>query len=96
VFAGQLEFQKTITESGEMVGTRAVADPAQSATVRVRDGAPTTVDGLFLPGRSYLCGYYLVDCADRQRAIELAGLIPDARYTGVEVRQIIHEAGTEA
>jgi hypothetical protein len=37
---------KTIRESGEMIGTEALADPSQSSVVRVRDGEPVVTDGL--------------------------------------------------
>jgi hypothetical protein len=40
-------------------------------------------------------GYYIVDCATRERALELAALIPDAGVEGlgIEVRPIIFSAG---
>src|SRR5437016_3114232 len=45
VFRGHEEFQKTIKASGEMIGTEALADPSESATVRVRGGSPVVTDG---------------------------------------------------
>ncbi|MFJ6381082.1 YciI family protein [Kitasatospora sp. NPDC092039] len=96
VFAGHATFQQKILDSGEMVVTQALADPSGSATVRVRAGRPAVSDGPYLAGKEFLAGYYLVECASRERAIELAGLIPDARYTGIEVRQVVFEADTES
>jgi hypothetical protein len=93
VFQGHGDFMKLVSESGEMVETKAFADPSRTKTVRVRDGVTQAVDGPFVGGDSFVCGYYLVDVADEARAVELAGLIPDAKYTAVEVRPIIHEAG---
>lgn len=93
VFAGHEAFQKVITESGEYVETKAVADPGDTVTVRVRNGVAEAGAGLFNPADAFLCGYYVVDCASKERAVELAALIPDAAYTGVEVRQVVHEAG---
>jgi hypothetical protein len=92
VFQGHEAFQKAISESGEMVGTKALAEPADSVTVRVR-GASTAEDGLYSRTPEFVCGYYEVDCASKERAIELAAQIPDAQYTAVEVRQVVHEAG---
>jgi hypothetical protein len=93
VFQGHGDFMKLVSESGEMVETKAVADPSRTKTVRVRDGVAQAVDGPVVEADSFVCGYYLVDVADEARAVELAALIPDARYTAIEVRPVIHEAG---
>lgn len=95
VIRGHEEFQRIINESGEMVSTHALAEPAQSATVQVRDGVPAVTDGPYVEAKEYLAGYYLVECNSRERAIELAALVPDARFTAMEVRPIIHSAGAQ-
>lgn len=97
VMAGQGEFMKMVKESGEMVITQALADPAASAVVRVRNGVPVVTDGPFAEAKEYLAGYYLVDCESRERAIELAGRIPDAAVEGlgVEVRPVMFSSGVE-
>jgi hypothetical protein len=89
VFSGHGEFIKMIRESGEMVGTEALSDPENTATVRVRDGVPVVTDGPYLEAKEYFCGYYLVDCESKERAVELAALIPDAQYTAMEVRPLM-------
>ncbi|MFF2851424.1 YciI family protein [Streptomyces sp. NPDC058001] len=91
IMDGHGDFIKTVRESGEMIGTAALADPSQSAVVRVRDGVPVVTDGPYLEAKEFLGGYYLVDVASRDRALELAALIPDARVDGmgIEVRQVI-------
>jgi hypothetical protein len=91
VFRGHDEFQRITRESGELVDSVALANPTQSSTVRVRDGAPAVTDGPYLETKEYLAGYYLVDCATRERAIELAALIPDARFNATEVRPFMTE-----
>jgi hypothetical protein len=98
VMTGQGAFMEAIRESGEMLGTTALADPAASAVVRVREGVPTVSDGPYLEAKEYLGGYYLVECASRDRALELAAMIPDARVQGlgIEVRPVVFAAGAEA
>jgi hypothetical protein len=96
VFRGHEEFMKIIKESGEMIRTEALADPSLSAVVRVRDGVPAVTDGPFVEAKEYLAGYYLVDCDSRERAVELAGMIPDARFSAMEVRQVIFQDGVPA
>lgn len=86
---------ETMAKSGEMILTQALADPSQSATVRVRDGQPAVTDGPFVEAKEHFGGFYLVDVESRERALELAKLVPDTRFEGfgVEVRQVMFENG---
>ncbi|GAA1393303.1 YciI family protein [Catellatospora coxensis] len=97
IMNGHGDFIKTIQESGELIVTQALADPANSAVVRVRDGVPAVTDGPYLEAKEFLGGYYLVECADRDRALELAAMIPDAAVDGlgVEVRPVMFSSGME-
>src|SRR5262245_7725945 len=94
---GHAKFMETIQQSGELIITQALGDPATTAVVKVRDGVPVVTDGPFLEAKEFLGGYYLIDCADRDRAIELAAMIPDAGIEGlgVEVRPVMFSAGME-
>ncbi|MFJ7905551.1 YciI family protein [Kitasatospora sp. NPDC096204] len=95
VYAGHGDFMKLLRESGELVHTQALAEPEKSTTVKVRDGAPALSEGPYLENKEFVCGFYLVDVETRERAIELAGMIPDAKHTGIEVRQVMFEQGLE-
>jgi hypothetical protein len=92
---GHGEFMETITKSGEMIVTQALADPSQSAVVRVRDGQTVVTDGPYLEAKEHLGGFYLIDAESRERAIELAALIPDAKVDGmgIEVRPVMYSNG---
>jgi hypothetical protein len=95
IMTGHGAFMETVTKSGEMILTQALADPSQSAVVRVRGGQRVVTDGPYLESKEYLGGFYLIDCENRERALELAGLIPDAKVDGlgVEVRQVMFSDG---
>jgi hypothetical protein len=95
VYSGHGKLVKAITETGEMVSAEALADPSHTSTVRVRGAVPTVTDGPYLEAKEFLAGYYLVDCESKDRAIELAALIPDAGLTAVEVRPLMNQGGTE-
>ena len=97
VMAGHGEFMETVRASGEMIGTVALGEPASSAVVRVRDGLPAVSDGPYLETKEYLGGYYLVEVESRERALELAALIPDAKVDGlgIEVRPVVFSAEAE-
>ncbi|MEU0568930.1 YciI family protein [Nonomuraea sp. NPDC005983] len=82
---------KELSESGELVGGQALAEPADSRTVRVRDGVPAVTDGPFLEAKEYLAGYLIVECDSLERATDIAARWPDARLCAMEVRPIIDE-----
>jgi hypothetical protein len=92
---GHGRFIESLKESGELITTQALADPSQAAVVSVRDGQPVVTDGPFLEAKEYLGGFYLIDCENKERAIELAAQIPDAaiKGLGVEVRQVMFDDG---
>ncbi|MEV7027494.1 YciI family protein [Kitasatospora sp. NPDC093558] len=93
--AGHGRFIEALKESGELIVTQALVDPSQAAVVTVRDGQPVVTDGPFLEAKEFLGGFYLIDCEDKDRAIELAARIPDAAIPGlgVEVRQVMFSDG---
>lgn len=91
VFQGHGEFMQKIKESGEFIGTVALAGPDQSSVVRVRGGVPAVTDGPYAESKEIMGGYYLVEVKDRDRAHELAAMIPDAAVEGlgIEVRPVV-------
>ena len=86
---------KELTESGELVGGEALADPSQTKTVRVRDGVPAITDGPFAEAKEQFAGYLTVECESLERAVEIATRWPDARYFAMEVRAVMNTSGTE-
>jgi hypothetical protein len=79
---------KELTASGELLGTEALADPSATRTVRVRDGVPAVTDGPFIEAKEQFAGYLLLDCANLERAIDVAARWPDAKRFAMEVREV--------
>ncbi|WP_328450657.1 MULTISPECIES: YciI family protein [unclassified Amycolatopsis] len=100
VMTGHGEFIRRIRESGEMISTQALGGPADSAVVRVTGGVPAVTDGPFVESKEFLAGFYLVECESRERACEVAAMIPDAKVEGlgIEVRPVVFfaDARTES
>jgi len=92
---GHGKFIEELKKSGELITTQALVDPSQAVVVSVRNGQPVVTDGPFLESKEYLGGFYLIDCQDKDRAIELAAQIPDAAIEGlgIEVRQVMFADG---
>lgn len=84
-----------LRDTGELVGFAALADPANSSTVSVRDGVAAVTEGPCEPAGGVLTGLYLVDCESADRARELAGQVPGAALTAVEIRPLMTESGME-
>ena len=93
--AGHGSFIEALKDSGELITTQALVDPSQAAVVTVRGGRTVVTDGPFLESKEFLGGFYLIDCENRERALELAARIPDAAVEGlgVEVRQVMFADG---
>ncbi|WP_033294738.1 YciI family protein [Amycolatopsis jejuensis] len=97
VMNGQGAFITKIRESGEMISTQALTGPEDAAVVRVRGGVPVVTDGPFIESKEFLAGFYLVECESRERALEVAAMIPDAAVEGlgIEVRPVLFFADAE-
>jgi hypothetical protein len=63
--------------------------PVETATtVRVRNGRVSVTDGPFAETKEQLAGFYLIDAADLNDAIQAASKIPPAREGSIEVRPV--------
>jgi hypothetical protein len=87
--------QVELRETGEFVGAYGVADQAQARTVRLQDGVPAVTDGPYIEAKEYLGSFDIIDCDSLERALEIAGRVPFARYGSVEVRPLMSEAAPE-
>src|SRR5262245_17043247 len=86
---------KELTESGELVGGEALADPSNTKTIRLVDGTPAITDGPFAEAKEHLGGYLIVDCESIERAAEIALRWPSAPLRPLEVRPLMNPAGAE-
>jgi hypothetical protein len=86
---------KELTESGELVGGEALADPSNTRTVKVRDGVQSITDGPYMEAKEQFAGFLTVECETPERATEIAARWPDARYAAMEVRPVMNQSGTE-
>jgi hypothetical protein len=85
---------KELKESGELLSTDPLADPAQTKTVRVEGGAPVVTDGPLAEAKEHFGGYLIVDCETLERAVDIAARWPSSRFAPIEVRPIM-EIGAE-
>ncbi|HXW80229.1 MAG TPA: YciI family protein [Acidimicrobiales bacterium] len=73
---------------GAFVSRERLRPASTATTVRVRDGGLVLADGPFAETKEQIAGYFLVECADLDEAVDLASLVPATRYSMVEVRPV--------
>ena len=86
---------RELDESGELVTAEALAAPSSSTLYRWAPNAPLTTDGPYAESKEHLAGFFLIDCASRERAEEIA-----AQFAGpgdvVELRPAMSAGGGDA
>jgi hypothetical protein len=94
-YAAHTEIDESLAASGELILSEALADPSTATRVSTADGDVVTSDGPFAEAKEILAGFYLVDCASRERALEIAAGMPMAAMGLVEVRAVLGLGGLE-
>ena len=85
---GALEYDEEIKRSGHCIVSDALQPSHTARTIRVRAGKVSTTDGPFAETKEQLGGFYLIEAADLNEAIQAAARIPSARLGSIEVRPI--------
>ena len=75
--------------AGVMAGGEGLEPTSSATTVRVRDGERVLSDGPFAETKEQLGGFYLIDVADLDQAIEWAKKVPMRPGSKIEVRAIM-------
>lgn len=85
-FSAELN-RRGINRGGDELGPTWTA-----TTLRERAGVLSITDGPFAETKEQLGGYFILECADLNEAIEVGKLCPAARYGSLELRPIVeHE-----
>ena len=81
-------FGKEMAERGILRGGERLRPTTDATCVRVVNGDVVLSDGPFAETKEQVGGFYLVECADLDEAVEVASKIPAAKNGTVEVRPI--------
>ena len=84
---------KELQSKGQFVTAAPLEASTSAKSVRVRDGKPLVTDGPFAETREVLGGFYIIDVANLDEAINVAARHPGQRYGGVEIRPVLELAG---
>ena len=83
------QFTEDIKAKGNHLGGSQLQPISTATTVRIRNGKRLTTDGPFAETREQLGGYYLIESANLDEAVDIAARIPGAKYGTIEVRPIM-------
>ena len=71
------------------LGGAGLTSTASATTVRTADGKKTVHDGPFAEAKEQLGGFYLIEAADLDEAIEIAKKIPVLQDGAIEIRALL-------
>lgn len=79
-----------LRESGELVDSQKLADPATAKTVRFVDSKAVPTDGPFAEIKESVAGYWIVEGTE-ERALEIAAKVVQFTEYPMEVRQVMDQ-----
>lgn len=85
---GSLANDAALMASGHLLAAAALQSPKTATTVRRRRGRVSVTDGPFIETKEYLGGFLLIEAANRDEAVKIAGQTPVCGYGAIEVRPI--------
>ena len=82
-------YYELLKESGVEAGGAGLMPPSHTTTLRVVDGTRHVQDGPFADAKEQVGGFFVVEVADLDAALQWASKCPAATRSGVEVRPLI-------
>jgi hypothetical protein len=82
------EYTQALQDAGVMVAGDALQPTETATTVRVRNDETLVADGPFAETKEALGGFYLLECASKEEALEWAKKVPIGENGFVDVRPI--------
>jgi hypothetical protein len=88
-WGGWTAYIGAMRQAGIVVNGDGLQAPTLATTVRIRDGKRQVHDGPFADTKEQLGGYFIVEVADLDAALEWAAKAPCATTGSVEVRPVL-------
>ncbi len=88
-------YVSAISQAGIVVNGDGLLPPHTATTVRMRGGQREVQDGPYADVKDQLGGYFVIEVADLDAAIEWAAKSPSADYGSVEIRPVMPPPGKD-
>ena len=83
------DYSNQLIAAGAMVSGEGLQAGATSRTLRIDDGERIVTDGPFAETKEQLGGFYVIECASMDEALDWAAKVPSADQGATEVRPVI-------
>ncbi|MDQ2747964.1 MAG: YciI family protein [Actinomycetota bacterium] len=87
-FAEFSVFQDDLRSRGVLLARERLRPTSLATTVSTRGGDLVVADGPFAETKEQIAGFYIIECADLDDAIDIASRNPAAAYGTIEVRPV--------
>lgn len=89
IYAEYAAFNDALAKAGGgMSAGERLQPPAAATTVRQSEGKADILDGPYADTKEQLAGYFMIDVADLDEAIEWAKRCPSSKYGSIEIRPL--------
>jgi hypothetical protein len=83
-----MKYNRELKEAGVLLALDGLHPPSTGARDSFESGRPLVTDGPFAEAKEVLGGYWMIDVASRQEAIDWAKRCPASPNEVIEVRQV--------
>ncbi len=82
------EFIEEMLKAGVLLAAEGLDDPGKGVVVDFSGETPVVTDGPYGETKELFGGFFLLDVASKQEAIEWATRVPSARGSKIEIRRV--------
>ena len=86
--AAMMRYNEALKDGGVLITLDGLHPPSMGARVSFPRGKPVVTDGPFTESKEVLGGYWMIEVASRQEAIEWAKKCPASENEIIEIRQV--------
>src|SRR6201997_3519457 len=86
--AALMKYNEALKEPGVLVTLDGLHPPSMGARVSFEGGKPVVTDGPFIESKEVIGGYWMIDVASRDEAIEWGKKCPASGTEIIEIRQV--------
>ncbi len=83
-----MKFNEALAKAGHLIALDGLHPVEKGARVSFTKGVPTVTDGPFIESKEVFGGYWMVQFASKEEAVEWAKKVPAAEGDTIEIRQV--------
>jgi hypothetical protein len=83
-----MKYNEALKDAGVLITLDGLHPPSSGARVSFATGKPVVTDGPFAESKEVLGGYWMIDVASREEAIEWAKKCPASENEIIEIRRV--------